>query len=118
MPRAVSVADFDLDGNLDFVIQARGNLSHYVYLGAGDGTFKQGSIVGNRLHQYSIGGNARISGITENIFALVPLQPGAYQAVMRACWNGTACTATSEFGWGPWNNAPGSTGGIASFTVR
>lgn len=74
--------------------------------------------VSTRLYQYFLSGPTQISGVTTDTFADLTLASGSWQGIMRACNTGTACTASSPAGWGPWNNAVGSEGGPAAFTVR
>lgn len=74
--------------------------------------------VSNRRYQYYLSGPAQVSGVTTETFADVTLAPGAWLGIMRACTTGTSCTESSAAGWGPWNNATGSEGGQAAFTVR
>lgn len=74
--------------------------------------------VSTRNYQYFFSGPTQSGGITTATTVPLNLAPGAWQGTMRACTTGTSCTESSPAGWGPWNNEPGSEGGIASFTVQ
>lgn len=74
--------------------------------------------VSTRNYQYFFTGPAQLSGVTTLTSLPLTLAPGSWLGIMRACTTGTSCTASSDTGWGPWNNTAGSEGGMASFTVQ
>ncbi len=74
--------------------------------------------VSTRNYQYFFNGPGQTGGVTTSLSVLLNLAPGDWQGVVRACTTGTSCVESLPTGWGPWNNEPGSEGGIADFRVR
>ncbi len=76
---------------------------------------------GSEVYQYFAVAAAQpsitFSGLTSGTRVDVPLSAtGLYNAIVRACGPGAACSADSDAGWLPWSNAPGGSG-IGAFTV-
>lgn len=74
--------------------------------------------VSTRLYQYFYNTPSPVTGVTTAISADPVFPVGTFVGIMRACTTGTSCTANSDVGWGPWNNAPGSQGGQGLLTVQ
>ncbi len=80
---------------------------------------------GSQLYQYFVArqgqGFASATGVTVGLEVRTPLpavngQDTGYVGIVRACANGTNCSASSDAGWGPWSNDAGGAG-VTSFTV-
>jgi hypothetical protein len=58
------------------------------------------------------------TGVTTALAAVINAPAGSYTTRVRVCTTGTACTAGSEAGWGPFSGSATGQGGSGFFTLQ
>jgi hypothetical protein len=79
--------------------------------------FPNGDLEGKN-YQYVVEGPQNFTGVTTALAAAINAPAGSYTTRVRVCTTGTACTAGSEAGWGPFSGSATGQGGSGFFTLQ